>query len=227
LGWRLIAAPAASFRTKTAALTAVAAVLAASLLLGCHAPPAACGPTEMVLRLADRDCFMDNVLTVLRRYDLPPERVDRESGLIVSRRTTSGQWFEFWRVDSQGRYQEAESSLATIGRIVTVEVTPAEPTGQVSSPLEPEAPEREPSAVCGDYRVSVCVEKERLSVPERQVTTASGALALFNVRSPTVAGRRGPQSAEMDWIPIGRDPLLEAYLLAKFVNESSEAEPAQ
>ncbi|NLG42799.1 MAG: hypothetical protein GX547_06110, partial [Phycisphaerae bacterium] len=78
------------------------AALVVSALAGCHAPPQASGPTEIVLRLTDRDCFIDNVLTVMRRYDLPPERVDRDSGLIVSRRTTSGQWFECWRVDSQG-----------------------------------------------------------------------------------------------------------------------------
>jgi hypothetical protein len=46
------------------------------------------------------------------------------------------------------------------------------------------------------------------------------------VRSPTVAGLRGPQSVEVNWIPIGRDPLLEAYLLAKFVEASPEADPA-
>jgi hypothetical protein len=222
-------APAVSFRTKIGALGAILAGVAAPLLWGCHAPPAACGPTEMVLRLPDRDCFMDDVLTVLRRYDLPPERVDRESGLIVSRRTTSGQWFEFWRVDSQGCYQETESSLATIGRIVTVEVTPTGPDGQLTGPAElapPGGAADEAAATCGDYRVSVCVEKDRLSVPERQITTASGALALFNVRSPTVAGLRGPQSVEVNWIPIGRDPLLEAYLLAKFVEASPEADPA-
>ena len=74
LGGRGIGVLAGSFRTKTGALAVILAAISAPLLAGCHAPPTACGPTEMVLRLPDRDCFMDNVLTVLRRYDLPPER---------------------------------------------------------------------------------------------------------------------------------------------------------
>lgn len=237
-GRRAFLALAINFRTSGSTLIPVLAVLVASTLAGCHAPPQASGPAEIVLRLTDRDCFIDNVLTVLRRYDLPAERVDRDCGLIVSRRTTSGQWFECWRVDSQGAYQNLESSLGTIGRTVTVEIMPAEPPAQVISPLEPEAPpiaadpaplamaEEDTPAKCGDYRVSVCVAKERLSVPERQVTTASGALALFNVRTPTVAGEFTARSAAIDWIAIGRDPLLEAYLLAKFVDAAPDAEIA-
>ena len=93
--------------------------------------------------------------------------MDREGGLIISQRTTSGQWFEFWRIDAQGRYQQAESSLATIGRTVTVEVTPTEAVGVVIDPGAPEADatEGEATVTCGDYRVSVCVEKARLSMP--------------------------------------------------------------
>jgi hypothetical protein len=146
----------------------------AFLVFGCQAPLAPDGPTEMVLRIPDRDEFLDATLTLLRERDFPPERVNRADGVVLSRPSTSQQWFEFWRRDSLGAYQLFESSIHTIRRIVTVHMDPADP----ASP--------------GDaFRVGVRVEKERYSAPERQVTTASGALAIYSERLPTTEDRGG------------------------------------
>lgn len=177
------------------------------LLIGCQAPPAPTGPTSMVMRIPDRDAFIDASLSLLRRYELPPARVDRTRGEIVSRRTTSAQWFEFWRVDSQGAYQAFESSLHTIGRVVKIQVAPVEAD---ESPI---VAETQPTP--REYRVTVEVDKFRYSAPERQVTTASGALAIYSERVPTTEGLRRARGKGDRWIPLGRDPLLEAYLLAR------------
>lgn len=173
----------------------------------------------MVLHISDREAFMDASLTLLRQYDLPPDRVDRERGLIVTRRATSGQWFEFWRVDSQGAYQAFESSLHTIARIVTVTLDPLTPAGAAS--------ETQPATAHADrYRLTVRVDKSRYSAPERQVTTASGALAIYSERIPTTEGLRRGESPRAHWVPLGRDTLLEAYLLAKFADATPEIEVA-
>jgi hypothetical protein len=175
---------------------------------GCHTPPQATGPTDMVLRIPDREAFLDAALTVLREQDLPPERVDWERGVAVSRPTTSGQWFEFWRGDSRGGYQLFESSIHTMRRVATVRIEPVTAEG-----------------TSDEYRLSIQVDKGRYSAPERQVTTASGALAIYNERLPTTEGLRGAESRGAHWVPLGRDVLLEAYLLDKIAARLPEVEP--
>jgi len=180
----------------------------AILLVGCQAPPAPSGPTEMVLHIPDVEAFTDATMTVLREQGLPPERVDRVRGELVSEPTTSGQWFECWRGDSRGGYQAFESSIHTMRRIVTVRF---EPVGG--------------DAAGDEYRLTVNVEKERYSAPERQVTTASGALAIYNEKLPTTEGLRGAESRGAHWVPLGRDGLLEEYLLQKIAFRLPDVEP--
>lgn len=179
------------------------------LLAGCEAPPQAVGPTVATVQIPDRDAFIDTTLTLLRELDLPPRRVDRERGMVVSQPSTSGQWFEFWRGDSRGAYQLFESSLHTMRRIVTISIEPESPT--------PGRPNTE------THKLDVAVEKERYSAPERQVTTASGALAIYNERLPTEEGLRGGASRGEHWTPLGRDLLLEEYLLERILERTRAA----
>ncbi len=177
------------------------------ILLGCQAPGTPNEPTETVLHIADYDAYVDAASSVLRRYDFPPQFVDRERGTIVSRPATSGQWFEPWRVDSQGGYQLVESSMHTMRRVVSVDIQPVE--------MKNAAAENEGPRATGDYRLRVRVDKLRFSAPQRQITTASGVMAIYSERVPTRSGRRGPQSQGGEWVPLGRDGLLEIYFLDK------------
>lgn len=195
------------------------AVSAGLMLAGCRAPAASTGPTELVLDIPDYDRFVDASLSVLRRHDFPPEQVDRRRGLIVSRPTTSGQWFEWWRSDSQGGYQLLESSLHTIRRIVTVAMEPLVAGDAAGTPAGPDA--AEPGGG-GRYRLVVRVDKERYCAPQRQVTTASGALAIYSERLPTAEGLRGARSRDEHWVALGRDALLEAVLLAALADALPE-----
>jgi len=171
---------------------------------GCQAPPKPEGPTQTLMRIPDRDSFIDDVLTLLRELDFPPDEVDRQAAWIVTRPSTSGQWFEIWRRDVHGGYQVLESSLHTVRRRVRVDVQP-------SGSGEQSADEQ-------TYRLRVTVHKERFSSPERQVTTASGALSIYSERLPTKEGLRKGRMRGDHWVPLGRDPLLERYLLRRFVN---------
>jgi len=192
-------------------------------LAGCRAPLPPEGPTELRVYVPDYEAFFDAALSVLRRYDFSPDYADRTRGVIVSEPVTSGQWFEPWRVDSPGGYQLLESSLHTIRRTVTVrlqplEDSPAETQPTVADVLSEDWDREPPVWGVKRYRVSVQVDKSRYSAPERQITTASGALAIYSTRIPTTEGIRGPASREIDWVPLGRDPLLEAFLLEKLAN---------
>lgn len=178
------------------------------LAAGCHAPPTPTGPTVMVLRIPDRDVLINETLTLLREQDFAPQWVDRQAGRVVTRPSTGQQWFEFWRGDSIGPYQLFESSIHTVRRIVNVEIDPAD----VGTPGE-------------DFRVSVRVEKERYSAPERQVTTASGALAIYSERLPTTEGLMASKARGEHWVPLGRDLLLERHLLDKIAGVSTKAQP--
>ncbi len=171
---------------------------------GCNAPGAPVGPTVAQVSLADYDAFIDDTLTLMRRYDLQPARVDRSAGRIVTQPTTSAQWFEFWRVDSQGAYQALESSLHTMRRTVTVLV---EPRSQ------------------NEYELKVEAQKERFNAPTRQVTSASGALAIYSERLPTSEGLRAARATPDYWTPTGRDELLEQFLLNELIDAAARVVP--
>lgn len=166
-------------------------------LLGCAAPPAATGPTRIALHVEDTEALINTAITVLREEDYPPREVDRQLGVVITHPSTGGQWFEPWRHDARGGYQLLESSLHTVRRVVTVQLAP---TG-------------------GDrYLLDVQVDKSRYSAPERQVTTASSALAIYSEGLPTEQGLRAARSEGEHWVPLGRDALFEAYLLDRIVN---------
>jgi hypothetical protein len=209
-------------------------------LAGCQAPVQPTGPTQVVLHVNDYETFLDDALTLLRQYDFPPQYVDRTHGLVVSQPTTSGQWFEWWRVDSRGGYQVLESSLHTIQRVVTLRVEPADTTGGattlpsatdsaagvvlVADEAAAAPPEDALSApvapICGRFRLTVQVDKSRLTQPDRQVTTASGALGMYSVRVPTTEGER-LRVRDSHWVPLGRDGLLEEYLLQELTRQQA------
>ena len=217
-GWRAVS-------TMAGMLALVAAVM---VLTGCQAPAQPAGPTEMVLRIPDYEAFLDESASILRRYDFPPEYIDRTRGLVITHPATSGQWFEPWRVDSRGGYQLLESSLHTMRRIVTLNVEPLNATGApIAGEMVPpgSAATTQPAPSESDdqpsrYRVTVRVDKSRSSAPERQVTTASGAMAIYSGRIPTVEGVRG--SGRHQWTPLGRDGLLEAFLLAEIAKATPD-----
>lgn len=217
---------------------AFALLLGLSLPLGgCQAPAQPSGPTAALVRLSDRERFLDRTLTVLREHDLQPQRVDWDAGLAVTQPTTSGQWFEFWRSDAPGAYQTLESSLHTTQRVVTIQVLPAppgEPAARLASLPGPEiAPttrsglatsqaalsDTQPASApaAGEFVVTVQVDKYRYSTPERQVTAPSAALGLYSERLPTESGERVSRALSQHWIPVGRDGLLERQLLDRIV----------
>ncbi|MEW6250391.1 MAG: hypothetical protein AB1716_07075 [Planctomycetota bacterium] len=173
-------------------------------------------PTAMDVHAPDYESLFDRTLSVLRRHDFSPDRVERPRGVIVSEPSTSAQWFEWWRGDARGGYQLLESCLHTMQRVVTVNFEPLddEARAAMAPAAEAEAAVERPPAG-GTYRVTVKVDKLRRLLPARQITTGSAALHIYNERVPTFEGLRGPASREVRWVPLGRDGLLESYLLQR------------
>ncbi|MFQ6048761.1 MAG: hypothetical protein ACE5K7_05295, partial [Phycisphaerae bacterium] len=166
-------------------------------LVGCQRPAVPGQPAAVELQGVQFEGLWQTALEVLRRYDFRPDRQDRRAGIITTHPTTSQQWFEFWRRDAIGPYQFAEASLHTIRRQVTVRIQRG----------------GEPTAC----RLGVQVDTYRYSAPERQVTTASGALQIFGEKLPTAQGQLQPRAVGQHWVPLGRDPLLEAELVKRIV----------
>ncbi|MBK9127080.1 MAG: hypothetical protein IPM13_04695 [Phycisphaerales bacterium] len=210
-GHRCAAIYRASFVVCTAGL----------LLAGCAAPPQPTGPTEIVARIPDYERFMDESVSFLRRYDFAPTFVDREQGVIVTQPATSAQWFEPWRIDARGGYNLLESSLHTTRRQVTVTVDPIDPRPAILAAAATALPAVAGAADAPRYRVGVKVDKSRYSAPERQVTTASGALAIYSERLPTTEGLV-PRGYTVQWIPQGRDPVLEQFILDEMLSAVPE-----
>ena len=177
-------------------------------LTGCQMSPPPNGPTQILLEIPDREAFIDKTLSLLRRSDFTPEHMDRDAGLVVTQPSTGQQWFEFWRHDSIGGYQLLESSIHTVRRIVTVHVDRTE----ADSPGD-------------EFRVSVQVDKQRYSAPERQVTTASGALAIYSEHLPTTEGLAASRTEGEHWVPLGRDVQLEQYLLDRIAGATPGVTP--
>lgn len=187
-------------------------------LVGCQTPAPSSAPAELTLLVADRDVLIDRALTVLRESGFDPDAVDRDNGLIITKRATSGQWFEFWRPDSRGAYQVLESSLHTMGRVVTVALTSVEHGDTAEAPATAAttaaaAPATRPAA--GWCRLRVRVDKSRYNAPARQVTTASGALAIYGEELPTEEGVRRAHTPDAHWVSLGEDGLLAEYLLGR------------
>jgi len=173
----------------------VSVIIAAGLSAGCHRPVTDLADHKRTVLISKSalDQAWDETLDVLREHNFEPDRRDHRAGLITTRASISQQWFEFWRADAQGSYQWAESALHSIRRWVEVRFVPK----------------------ADNYEITVTVHVQRKSQPERQVTTASGALQIYREKLPIYTGERLGTGQGVRWIEIGTDPKLENYLLER------------
>jgi hypothetical protein len=106
-----------------------------------------------------------------------------------------GQFFEIWRQDNRGGYNRGMSNLHNIRR--TAELKVSENSGQM----------------CINCNVKI----ERLSIPEKQIDSSARAYAMFSEskeESQTLILNE-EQKSKMEWVNLGRDNSLEAYILKK------------
>ncbi|MCZ6653247.1 MAG: hypothetical protein O7D91_09500 [Planctomycetota bacterium] len=164
--------------------------------VGCHRPAAPQGPTQGTVLAASDDNFRglwEACQAVLRRHRFEIDRKDLRAGLITTFPQTSQHFLEFWRHDVDTPYDLAESSMRTVRRSVTI---------QISKPQDE-----------GEYVIDVTVNKERFHAVERQINNAAAALRVFSTDLPSTAGRKFDPATDMTWTPEGRDAAMENRLL--------------
>ncbi|UCF44209.1 MAG: hypothetical protein JSV99_04655, partial [Planctomycetota bacterium] len=122
---------------------------------------------------------------VLGEMHFSIEKSDAESGYIGSRPLVGGQFFELWRSDNVGAFNWSEANLHSIRRIVELEVR------------------QEGEELCIGCDVNV----QRLKLPERHVSSSSGAYAMFSSSDRRMQRLEisPDQRGGMAWIDLGRD----------------------
>ncbi len=176
-------------------------VLVAALAAGCQRPIQSESPTAALVDVPDReqlDFLWDTCLRVLRRYGLQPDRQDRRAGVITTGPVTVPNWFELWRPDMPRGFQFAEANLSTIRRVACIKLEPLE--------------------AANDYRLTTEVNLQRHSTPERQVSTAAGAIQMFSAKLPIYTGEMIDEEQAVRWIQLGRDVRFEQALLTSILS---------
>lgn len=139
--------------------------------------------------------LMEVAEDVLVRMYFTIEKADVQSGLIRTRPLSGAQFFEFWRSDNVGADNTLAANLHTIRRTVTLDI------GQQDEQL----------------RIGCEVQAQRLSLPERQVSSSARVYRMFSLSSSSLQRLKlnPEQKKEMAWIDLGRDSRLETEILKR------------
>jgi len=139
--------------------------------------------------------LMRLVKDVLAEMYFTIEKADLQAGLIRTRPLPGAQFFEFWRSDNVGPGNAFAANLHTIRRTATLYLT---------------RQGMELSIRCE-------VHAQRLSLPERQVSSSARIYGMFSRSSRSLQRLQlNPEQAEkMAWIDLGRDSQLEAEIIKR------------
>jgi hypothetical protein len=139
--------------------------------------------------------LMEVAKDVLSEMYFTIEKADADTGLIRTRPLPASQFFEFWRSDNVGLDNTMAANMHTIRRTVTIDIS-----GQG----------RQLSIGCQ-------AQVQRLSLPERQVSSSARVYGIFSQSSPSLQRLmlNPEQKKQMAWIDLGRDSRLEAKILKR------------
>jgi hypothetical protein len=165
-------------------------------------PEVPTGPANPILvPVTDDELVWEQIVDVVTDYfPIAREQQARRGydawaeGLIETQYQSGATWLEPMRHDSVGFFNRWESTFQTIRRRATIHVVP-----------DP-----------GGYQVEVIVSKELEDLPHPE--HASAAVAAFPNDGSLPSKRTGGVSrihSSPRWIPLGRDPALEARMLAE------------
>ncbi len=183
--------------TRRAAATL--ALVSLAVLVGCQRPTRPLDVTSAAIGGGDDLTDVWNAtLSVLRKFDFPPDRQDRAAGVITTHPTTSKQWHEFWRQDVADPYDVLSASMHTTQRQATVRFTQD-----------------------AGWTVEVQVDVYRFSTVEMQITSASSVMHGFSGALPTSEGKMlEPGESPEHWIHLGRDGALEDRILRRILQHA-------
>ena len=138
---------------------------------------------------------MEIVEDVLARMHFVIDKEDVDTGYIKTRPLEGAQFFEFWRSDNVGAENWLYGNLHSIRRTVEVNIS--------RSGSEPD--------------IDCNVRIERLSLPERQVTSSARAYMMFSSSTTVIQSLRlhPEQARDMTWIDLGEDSELEREIIKR------------
>lgn len=139
-----------------------------------------------------RDIVIANMMEVaedvLIKMHFTIEKADVRNGIIRTRPLPGAQFFEFWRSDNVGVDNTIAANLHTIRRTVIINIT------------------RQNKQI----QITCDVQVERLSLPERHLSSSAGVYRIFSRSSPSLQRLQlnPDQAKRMVWIDFDRDTKL-------------------
>jgi hypothetical protein len=185
-------------KTKIHLLAFLAAV---SLAAGCSQQNLDQKSKPIVLKNATRADAITASEMVLKDMQFSIDKMDRQLGYIKTKPLQGSQVFEFWKSDSVGAYNTAESNIHTVRR--TIELQIQEENQQMY-------------LVCK-------ADTERLSLSQPVDSASSVKYDKFGDRqrkSGTVKIKMPTKDSE--WVYLGQDPMLENAVLERIEKKISK-----
>lgn len=184
------------YEHKNTKLLITCALIACALILtGCAQPQYRQVVEQICLPDMDKLQAMQTAEDVLARMHFIVTKADAEQGIIRTKPLPAAQSFEFWRKDNVGSFNSTEANLQSIRR--TAELGINKQGGQLC--------------------ISCDVKVQRLSLPERQVTSSGSSYAMFtrSKQSIQVLELHPEQKKNMAWIDLGDDKQLATDILKR------------
>ena len=172
-----------------------ALITCALMLTGCAQPQHQETIEQICLQDTQKPQAMQIGEDVLARMHFTIDKADAEQGIIRTRPLPAAQSFEFWRSDNVGSFNSTEANLHSIRR--TAELSISRQAGQLC--------------------ISCDVKVQRLSLPERDITSSGRAYEMFTRSKQSIQRLtlHPEQEKEMAWIDLGSDRQLATEILKR------------
>jgi hypothetical protein len=180
-------------------------------IIACVLTLTGCAQTQH-LKVVEQICLPDTqklqamqmAEDVLDRMNFTIAKADTEQGLIRTKPLPAAQSFEFWRSDNVGSFNSTEANLHSIRRTAELDIS------------------QEGGQLCINCEVKV----QRLSLPERDVTSSGRSYKMFtpSKQSIQVLELHPEQKESMAWIDLGRDKQLATDILKQIEKQLKRKE---
>lgn len=184
-------------------LCLVLLMLSAGIFLPGCAQTYTVAPEPKCLSGIDLDTAMKASELALVRMNFVIDKADANLAIMTTRPMSGAQFFEFWRKDNVGGYNNAMSNMHSIQRTVELGFTGKQ----------------------GEICIVCKVQMERLSIPEKDIDSAGRVYSIFSRSGDTKQNLaiNEKQREKMQWIDIGRDYGLESVILKRIDKEIAKS----
>ncbi len=170
-------------------------IVCAIILTGCAQPQHQELVEQICLSDTQKPKAMQMAEDVLDRMNFTIAKADTKQGLIRTKPLPAAQSFEFWRSDNVGSFNSTEANLHSIRRTAELDIS------------------RQGGQLC----INCDVKVQRLSLPEREVTSSGRSYEMFTPsnQSIQVLELHPEQKKDMAWVDVGRDSQLTTEILKR------------